>query len=153
MILNFILLIITITFSQFLSCNSRNQTDANTLYYRSGIVEVDTLKLSDKTLLFKGDFVQIILNKTTEEGTYIKVKNDSGYVYYKTVATLCWPYKNIEVNIINSSELVKLKRTDWLIFEDAMKESVVVRLHNKRIRLKESNIYFDNKEFFRRIIN
>ena len=58
----FISCIVLITIStNILGREIKNKINGEDSYYRTGVVVTDTLKLSESTILLKGDFVQIIL--------------------------------------------------------------------------------------------
>ena len=135
---------------QFLM-NCGNKEDKR--YYRSGIVVIDTLPLSGGTTLYKGDFVQIVLEKCTEEGTYIKTKSDSEKVYFMYVEVLCWLKNDMTVRDLISGEWVTLNKDNWLIFETVEDGIYVLGSNGRKFLIHEHDTFFDNKEFFDSIID
>lgn len=121
-------------------------------YYRSGIVLIDTLKLPNGLSLVKGDYVQISLEKSTEEGTFILLENDSGLVYSKYIGTLCWLKNDLEIKSVNSKEEYKLMKNNWLIFESVEENYYVVKQEENVFKINRDDIYFDNKEFYEKLL-
>lgn len=120
-------------------------------YYRTGIVLVDTLKLTNGLFLVKGNYVQISLEKSTEEGTFILLENDSDLVYSKYIGTLCWLKNDLEIKSVNSNEEYKLMKNNWLIFESVEENYYIVKQEENVFKINKDDIYFDNKEFYEKL--
>ncbi len=137
------ILIITIYFLIIFGCKK----DENN-YYRAGIIIKDSISLKNGITLSKGEIVKILHNKSTEESTFIKIKSDSGKIYWKYVKTLCWLKRDIEVPEIGSNKMYKLIKNNWLILEDINDDNYIVSFHGKKFKINQKEIYFDNKIFF-----
>lgn len=121
-------------------------------FYRSGVVIVDTVKLPNSTILLKGTNGQIITQKSTEEATYIKTKQDSGKVYYENIKTLCWLKNDAEVRTIESGKLYKLQNDVKLIVYDIKDDYLIVEFDSSKFKIHKASVYFDNKVFFDMIL-
>lgn len=96
-----------------------------------------------------GEFAQIILSKSTEEGTFIRIELDSALVYAPYLRTLCWLNEGI---IVNSDEtVITLKNDRWYIFEDLLDSQIVISDGFNKFVVPEENVYFDNKKFYQNL--
>ena len=120
--------------------NKQNQS-----YYRVGFVNIDSLVLSNRNILLKGQLVQIIQDKSTEEGTFIKVKNDSDKVYYKYISTICWLKQGKTINSINDTDLLILNRVQ-------AGKVIVNTISGKEFIFNEGDIVYDNQKVYNDII-
>ena len=136
-----IVLISIIVLSPLISCRNDMQ---NKSYYRVGMVNTDSLKLSDKSILFKGQFVQIIQDKSTEEGTFIKVKTDSGKVYHKYISTVCWLKQGKTIYSIKDTDILILNR-----FQEG--KAIVNTISGEELSLNEGDLVYDNESVFKGI--
>ena len=129
-------------------CKFENENENN--YYRSGIITEESIRLDNDYILMKNEYVQIKLNKSTEEGIFVVTKNDSGSIYYQYVKVLCWLKK--EKKIKEKDKTIVLKSNEPLITEDHEGDKIIVKYKDSLIVLFYNEIYYDNKFFFKRII-
>lgn len=120
--------------------------------YNSVIVVAEKVILSHHHELKKGSYAQMIINKCTEEGIFIRTKTDSGLVYYKDVTDVVFPIKDVKTKDINTKQICHIKRNTPLILIDNKKNHFIVALKDYRFEIDEKLLKFSNKEFFDSII-
>lgn len=120
--------------------------------YNSVIVIVDQIKLKHGHILRKGDFAQLVVDKCTEEGMFIRTKNDSGLVYMKNVTDVVFLVKDIKVKEIESGQEVLIKKNTPLILKEIDKKKCKFTLNNKEYIVKANQVSFFNKDFYNSII-
>lgn len=121
-------------------------------YYNSVVVITGQLKLSHGQILKRGDYAQLILDKCTEEGMFIKVKNDSDLVYMKDVENVVFPNMGVEVKDLLSGKVMLLKRNTPLILMEINKKICRVSFNGNEFIIKKHLISFSNREFYNSIL-
>jgi hypothetical protein len=123
-----------------------NNLECQQKYYRSAIVIADSLRLDNNEVLKKGTIVQIVSNKNTEEGFFIRTKKDSALVYYKDITPICWLKSNVTININNKS--IELKNDSWYLFDSVENSYCYIVRNGNKYKVKISDIFFDKKRFY-----
>jgi hypothetical protein len=124
----------------------------NKNYYRVGMITADSVKLEHNQILKKGCLVQIITKNNTEEGTFVKTKTDSGFVYSTDIKFLVFVKDTLITFDIASSKKIKLIPNQTLLFEKTEGDSFLVSMDEFLFKIKKSKLFFDNKEFFTKIV-
>jgi hypothetical protein len=120
--------------------------------YNSIVSISDKIVLQHRTILKKGNYAQMVINKCTEEGIFIRTKSDSGLVYFKDIADLVFPIKDIEVTSIERNEKLLIKKNTPLVLLESKSKYLLVSYCNSRFKIQSSLVSFSNKEFFDSII-
>lgn len=119
--------------------------------YQAGVVREDSIPLEHGEMLRKGDTVQVVAEKCTEEGVYVRTKHDSDAVYYTHIATLCWLKKDSKGTDLKTGQVVQLLKNKSFIFEGLEDGYIIISEKERMFQVVDSLIVFDNKEFFEKI--
>ncbi|EQB62833.1 MAG: hypothetical protein RBG1_1C00001G0412 [candidate division Zixibacteria bacterium RBG-1] len=130
----------------FQKCQNQKQTSR--VYHRSGVIAVDSVILLNGGVLLKGDTVQIVTEKSTEEGTYVRTKMDSGPVYDDYIVTLCWLKDKSEGIELRTGQIITLLKDHPYVFDRVEDGYYYVSDNERRIKVSKELIVFDNREFF-----
>lgn len=120
--------------------------------YNSVIVTAAKVILDNGQELKKGNYAQMVINKSTEEGIFIRTKIDSGLVYYKDVTDVVFPIKDIKIKDINTKQICHIEKNTPLILIDSKKGHFIVALKNYRFEIDEKLLKFSEKKFFDSIL-
>lgn len=121
-------------------------------FYNTIIITAENVVLDHGQTLLKGEYVQAVIEKSSEEGRFIRTRKDSGLVYYKDIADIVFLKDDIEVKDIKSNKPMKLTKNTPLILLNLKKGTYLVEYNDKKFNVKSKLLYFHNKDFYNSIL-
>ena len=115
------------------------------------IVIVDELPLDHGQTLKKGDYAQLVMSKSTEEGMFIRTKKDSSLVYYQYVTDVVFVITDMISKDLATNKEIKITKGTPLISNNIKSGYSYVKLGQYSFKINSKKITVHNPEFYKSI--
>ena len=116
------------------------------------IVVTDEITLDHGQTLKKGEYAQLVANKSTSEGMFVRTKKDSSLVYESDVAFVAFSIKDMDFVDLNTNKTIKISKSFPMILEHLKNGLCFLKYNDFNFKVKESLITLHNKTFYKSIV-